>query len=99
MEMMPIDRRAARELTDQIRDILNRVWDPIWHHAPGSPRDEYDGYIGKVAALLQRDATDEAILKYLETVEVENMGLGRPFDRERATRVVTALKALKPFSN
>ena len=97
--MMPVDKRAARELMDQIRDILNREWDPIWDHAPGSPKDEYDGYIGKIAAFLQRDATDEAILKYLETVEVEDMGLGRPFNRERAIRVVAALKALRPFSD
>jgi hypothetical protein len=97
--MMPVDKRAARELMDQIRDILNRTWDPIWHHAPGSPKDEYDGYIGKIATFLKRGATDEAILKYLETVEVEDMGLGRPFNRERAIRVVAALKALRPFSD
>jgi hypothetical protein len=96
---MSVDKRAARELMDQIRDILNRTWDPIWDHAPGSPTDEYDSYIGKIAAFLQRGATDEAILKYLETVEIEDMGLGRPFDWERAIRVVAALKALRPFSN
>ena len=94
---MPIDKRAARELMDQIRDILIRDWDPIWDHAPGSPKDEYDGYIGKIASFLQRAATDEVILEYLETVEVENMGLGRPFNRERGIRVVAALKALRPF--
>ncbi len=97
--MMPIDKRAARELMDQIRDILNREWDPIWDHAPGSPQDEYDGYIGKIAAFLQRGETDEAILKYLETVEVEDMGLGRPFSRERGIRVVAALRALRPLSS
>ena len=65
---MPIDKSAARELMDQIRDILNRTWDPIWDHSPNAPKDEYDGYIGRIAAFLQRGATDEAILKYLETV-------------------------------
>jgi hypothetical protein len=96
---MSVDKRAARELMDQIRDILNRTWDPIWKHAPRPPTDEYDSYIVKIAALLQRGATDEAILKYLETVEIEDMGLGRPFNQERAIRVVATLKALRPFSN
>ena len=96
---MLVDKRAARKLMDQIRDILNRTWDPIWGHAPESPKDEYDACIGKIAAFLLRDATDEAILKYLETVEVEDMGLGKPFNRERAIRVVAALRALRPVSS
>jgi hypothetical protein len=32
------------------------------------------------ATLLQGGATDDAILKCLEAVEVEDMGLGKPFD-------------------
>ena len=50
--MMPADNRAARELIEQIREILTRLWDPIWHHAPDAPRDEYDAYVGRIATLL-----------------------------------------------
>lgn len=35
-------------------------WDPIG----GCPADEYDAYVGAVAAMLRDGATNEALMKY-----------------------------------
>ena len=71
---------------------MNRDWDPIG----GCPEDEYDGYVGKIAAMLRVGASDEELLAYLKWAEVENMGLGpaSDFDRDRAMRVIVALRAI-----
>jgi hypothetical protein len=39
---------ALRVWRERIRDILNGEWDPI----VGSPEDEYDRYVGKVAEMI-----------------------------------------------
>ncbi|MDF0517739.1 hypothetical protein P0R31_10895 [Bradyrhizobium yuanmingense] len=59
---MAIDKEASRIWRGQIRDILNQQWDPIG----GCPADEYDGYVGTIAAMVRDNATDEALMKYLE---------------------------------
>jgi len=71
---------------------LNRDWDPIG----GCQEDEYVGYVGKIAAMLRVGASDEELLAYLKWAEVENMGLGpaSDFDRDRAMRVIVALRAI-----
>jgi len=89
---MPIDKRATRTWLRQIRDVLNRDWDPIGD----CPEDEYETYAGKVAAMIRDRASDEQLLSYLKWAEVENMGLGSPFDQERGQRVVAALRRLGP---
>lgn len=91
---MPIDKDASREWRSRLRDVLNQDWDPIG----GCPEDEYDGYMGKIAAMLRVDATDEELLEYLKWAEVENMGLGPAsnFDRGRGMRVIVALRAIGP---
>ena len=76
----------------RIIDILNREWDPIGvvSHAV---QDEYDGYAGKIAALIRDGTSDKQLLEYVEWAEAEHMGLG-PFDTERAARVIAALRDL-----
>lgn len=87
-----IDKYAARIWRDKIRDVLNNVWDPIG----GCPADEYDTYMGKLASMIRSRASDAEILAYLEWAEVEYIGLGPPFNRERGERVVKALRDLGP---
>ena len=89
---MPIDKTAMRIWLRRIREILNRDWDPIG----GCPVDEYDTCADKIAAMIRDNATDHELIAYLEWAEVERIGLGPPFDRERGQRVVSALKALGP---
>jgi len=68
---------------------LNQQWDPIG----GCPADEYDGYVGTIAAMVRDNATDEVLMKYLEWAESVHMGLGR-FDPERARTVIASIRAL-----
>jgi len=93
---MPIGKEASRVWRRQIRDTLNRDWDPIG----GCPEDEYDRYAGKIAAMLRERAPDSELLKYLEWAEVEHMEMG-PFNVERAKKVIAALRllGLPPHSN
>jgi hypothetical protein len=89
--MPSIDKHAFRILRGRIRDILNKDWDPIG----GCPADEYDGYVGKVAALIRDGATDDELLDYLRWAEADHMGFGK-FDTDRASKVIALLRALGP---
>jgi len=86
---MAIDKQSSRLWRGQIRDVLNQQWDPIGE----CPADEYDAYVGAVAAMLRDHATDEALMKYFEWAGAVHMGLDR-FEHERASRVVASLRAL-----
>ena len=87
---MPIDKYASRVWRGRIREILNRDWDPIG----GCPEDEYDSYMGRIASMIRTGLSDADLLAYLEWAEVEHMGLGGPFNRDRGLRVVAALRGL-----
>ena len=39
---MTVDKYAARQWREKLRNVLNTVWDPIG----GCPPDEYDEYLG-----------------------------------------------------
>ena len=84
-----IDKKASQIWRGQIRDILNRDSDPIG----GCPADEYDSYVGKVAAMIRENATDDELMRYLEWAETAHMGFDR-FDSERARKVIAALRTL-----
>jgi hypothetical protein len=89
--MPPIDKHASRIWRGRIRDILNKYWDPIG----GCPADEYDGYVGKIAALIRDGATDDELLDYMRWAEAIHMGFGK-FDTDRARKVIVLLRALGP---
>ena len=93
--MPEIDKQASRAWRDRLREVLNRDWDAT---IGGCPEDEYDAYMGKIAAMLRDNAGDEELLEYLKWAEVENMGLGPAsyFDRVHALKVIAALRALGP---
>jgi hypothetical protein len=71
---VPIDKHSSRVGRGRIREILNRDWDPIG----GCPDDEYDGYVGKIAAMIRDNAADDQLLAFLEWAEVDHMGLVAP---------------------
>jgi len=83
---MAIDEEAFR----QIRDILNREWDPIG----GCPADEYDRYARTITKMIHDNRDDFALMQYLERTERHDIGLGR-FNAERARRVVAAIRKLR----
>ena len=83
-------RTGAREL----RQILMDEWDPI--HVRGIPEaaDEYDGYLGLLAARLREGASADVIADYLTDVEEDRMGLGKSAAaRERNPVLATRLLA------
>ncbi|WLA86303.1 hypothetical protein [Bradyrhizobium elkanii] len=84
---MALDKEGSRVWRGRIRDILNRQWDPIG----GCPVDEYDSYVGKIAAMVRDNATDEALMKYW--AEAVHMGFDR-FDAERARAVIASIREL-----
>jgi hypothetical protein len=63
---------GAREL----RRILVEEWDPIGVREVPEAADEYDGYLGPLAARLREGASAEVIADYLTEVEEDRMGLG-----------------------
>jgi len=73
------ERRAhADRITDAIRDVLVREWDPIGVMSePDWPRDEYDSYIGGLYRLLAGGESAEAIAQHLCAIEELAMDLGR----------------------
>ncbi|MDG5495065.1 hypothetical protein [Niveispirillum sp. BGYR6] len=92
--MPEIDKEGSRVWRNRLRDILNRDWDPIG----GCPDDEYDGYLGTVAAMLRENASDDELVAYFKWAETEHMGLGSEdqFNRERILGVIAALRSAGP---
>ena len=86
---MSIDKEASRIWRRRIRDILNSEWDPIG----GCPEDEYDNYVGTLAAMIRDKASDDDLLQYLKWAECDHIGLGT-FDAERARKVIVSLRSL-----
>jgi hypothetical protein len=88
---MAIDKEASRRWRRRIRDVLNTQWDPIG----GCPEDEYDTYVGKIAAMIRDGSSDESLIAYLRWNETVNMGISaRPDLDERLRRVVDHLRAI-----
>ena len=71
--LMP--KEESREVRRAIRRVFIEVWDPIGvMRDPEWPRDEYDGYIGRVFELLVTGGSDEEIVDYLDWA-VDRMGM------------------------
>ncbi|HTW33689.1 MAG TPA: hypothetical protein VMD53_03650 [Rhizomicrobium sp.] len=90
------DKAALRQWLRNIRDVLNRDWDPIgvFDIDENWPDVEYESYVGKFATLLRSEADDEQFFEYMQRAELEHMALTRPFDRMRAKTVIEILRAL-----
>jgi hypothetical protein len=87
---MAIDKEASRRWRRRIREVCNAEWDPIGV-AEESP-DEYDGYVGEVAAMLREGTSDEELFAYLNWAETVHMGL--PGNPERLRKVIAAIREL-----
>jgi hypothetical protein len=73
----------------RVDEILHYVWDPIGVAGAAGARDEYDGYVPQVVAMLFEGCTADAIASHLSTIETESMGLSRSADRDASTRRVS----------
>lgn len=78
-----------QEVRGRIRVILNERWDPLG--VAGVRQDEYDIYIDGIHALLMKHASDVALARHLQGIEVGAMGAnGTPF--EHLLRVAIELR-------
>jgi hypothetical protein len=85
---------GAKQITDAIRQVLIRYWDPIGvMDDPEWPRDEYDSYIGEIYRYLARGESAEFIARHLCFIEDTAMGLGRLPEAARLP-VAQKLKAI-----
>ena len=91
-----MSKEQSREVRCAIRRVFVEVWDPIRvMDDPEWPRDEYDGYIGRVFELLVTGGSDREILEYLLWA-TERMGM----DGSRASlQTVTAALRLIPIEH
>lgn len=66
---------AELELYRRVDEVLYYVWDPIGvAHSPAA-RDEYQGYLPRVFAMLQEGADATSIAAYLNSIAAERMDL------------------------
>jgi hypothetical protein len=82
----------AREVQEQIRQILLHDWDPIGIQDEPSAQDEYDSYVGGVYRLLADGASARTVAEHLARIEGERMGL--PSSADRRVPVATKLCGL-----
>ena len=88
--LMP--KEESREVRRAIRRVFVEVWDPIGVMSdPDWPRDEYDGYIGRVFELLVTGGSDDELVRYLDWA-VARMGMDG--SRVSLRTVVAALRQI-----
>ena len=87
-------KTQAENITEAIRQVLVRDWDPIGvKDDPEWPRDEYDSYIGEIYRYLARGESPEFIARHLRFIEETAMGLGHLPESARLA-VAHKLKAI-----
>ena len=76
---MPVtlDKQQSRQRIAEIRKLWNE-WDPIG--VADAVSDEYDAYLAPTVRLLERSASVDEIVGYLNWVTLEHMGLSEVSD-------------------
>jgi hypothetical protein len=88
-----MSKEESREVRCAIRRVFVDVWDPIRvMEDPEWPRDEYDGYIGRVFELLVMGRSEQELIEHLLWTE-ERMGMNG--SRASLQTVVAALRAIQ----
>ncbi len=65
----------AVELHRRCDEVLHYMWDPIGVSGIPAARDEYDSYVPQVFSLVWNGSDEAALVRYLLSVESEQMGL------------------------
>jgi hypothetical protein len=68
-------KRRAREIQNQIHEILLRDWDPIGIADEPECQDEYQAYVGGLYRLLFGGASPEEVAQHLHQVADNYMGI------------------------
>ena len=84
-----------REGSDELSDLLMLWWDPIDVRGISDTADEYDRYLGPIAAMLEHGCAIDELSDYLGRVRVEDIGLaGNPaLDRLAAKKICAWYRA------
>jgi hypothetical protein len=85
--------QGSKNIYVEIYNILLHDWDPIGVSDVPQAQDEYDAYLGKVAASVLSNADAETIAEQLLAIETERMGLRG--NRERALKAASLLVKLR----
>jgi hypothetical protein len=85
------DKAESRRIRTEIRRVLLKVWDPIGVTDEPNAQDEYDGYIGKLYALLMRNAPDSDLTEHLYWAAHDQMG----FDAAQRSDMLSTVEALR----
>ena len=86
-------KQAIREAKLQIRRVLLEEWDPIGVLDEPLAQNEYDGYLGGVYGLLERNASEAKIVNHLRFTETVNMGM-QGQSEEKLLAVAKSLKRI-----
>ncbi len=88
------EKWEAQKLVSGVRTILMELWDPI---GGGVPDDEYDAYVGPIAAMLTDESvTREQIASHLLDIADRCIGLGKQRGlRDRCDVAAAALVSLR----
>ena len=84
----------AKSWREQLRHVLNTVWDPIG----GCPPDEYDRYRDDLEIMIRKGGSDEVIKRYLAWAVTENMDMivDPAALRTGSNETIAAIRALGP---
>jgi hypothetical protein len=76
LELTRLTKEQSRLRWSQARDLWNE-WDPIGVFSIGRdwPRDEYESYVGPTLRLLERGASTDEIVRFLDETASGHIGL------------------------
>lgn len=70
-----------------------RRWDPIGVLSdPSWPKDEYDGYAGKIVSMLDAEASREELTEHFRWIEETQMGL--EYIPDGSGKIIAELRAI-----
>ena len=71
---MKLTKEQSRERWRQLRDLACE-WDPVGAISIGADRDEYDCLVGPLLRLLEDNADEDALFRYLDLQMKDHFGL------------------------
>jgi len=77
-----------KELYKRIDEIIHYIWDPIGVSGCPEARYEYYSYLPKLFNLLRDKESKEYIVKYLDDIQSNNMGLSSDISRCKEIAVI-----------
>lgn len=84
--------KRAKEIQDEIREVLFREWDPIGVNDMPELSDEYNAYVGKVYRTLISGCSLRELMTLLHTIESEDIGTSC---RDKSGPMEAAIKLLE----